>query len=104
MKVDDFTTNKTTNVYSTWNIKEDLFACHTKNPPRECAGLDDCINHSFESECFSIHKLIRGHQSPMKRAKKAHLKPVAHVKFNNRLGKPSLLKSVPYWTVEALEP
>ena len=49
-------------------------------------SLDDCINHSYSAECYSIHSLIRGQRS-VKKVKTGHLKPIAYAQFNTTLGK-----------------
>ena len=63
-----------------------MFAFTEKCPPREYTNLDACLNHSHETECFSIAKLIKGHR-PTKRARTECLKPLTIVRFNSKLGK-----------------
>ena len=63
-----------------------MFAFNEKCPPREYTNLDACLNHSHETECFSIAKLIKGHR-PTKRARTECLKPLTIVRFNSKLGK-----------------
>ena len=55
--------------------------------PKQYRGLDDCLNHSYEDDCFPISQLVRGRSMPRKRQKSRHLKPVAIVCFKSRLGK-----------------
>ena len=62
-----------------------MFAFHEKNPPRDYDSLDECVDHSYETECFSIAKLIQGHRP--KRPKTTNLKPVTIVQFKTSLGK-----------------
>ena len=66
-------------------MPHDSFAFHEKKEPLEYTGLDHCIDHSCEADNFSIAKLIRGHKP--KRTKTKHLKPIAVVRFNSKLGK-----------------
>ena len=56
--------------------------------PTSYDHLDKCIDDSREGELFSIAQLLKG--QPLisaKRRKTAHLKPVAIVRFNTKLGK-----------------
>ena len=85
------------NLSSTWQkpfapetnrIVHDMFAFHTKKPPRECDTFDQCLDHSQENDMFPIANLIRGQSmNQAKRVKTSHLRPASMVRFNTRLGK-----------------
>mgnify|MGYP000854443860 CR=1 FL=1 len=57
----------------------------TESSLEKFPSLDDCIDHSRETETFAIANLIRG-RSP-KRQKTEDLRPVVFVRFNTSLGK-----------------
>ena len=53
---------------------------------REYDSLDNCIDDSQAPELYSIAALVRG--QPTKKPKVEHLRPLAFVRMNTRLGKP----------------
>ena len=55
--------------------------------PKSYSNLDRCIDDSRENDLLPIAQLIKGQKPKPKRAKHAHTKPVARVRFNTRLGK-----------------
>ena len=66
----------------------DMFAFHTKKPPRNYKTFDECLDHSQENDLFPIADLIRGQSlNKAKRVKKTHFRPTSIVRFNTRLGK-----------------
>ena len=62
---------------------EELFALDSQ---RSYNDLDECIDHSYQTEMCSIASLIHGRKP--KRQKIQDLKPIAFVRFNTSLGKP----------------
>ena len=59
----------------------------TLDKPKRYNDLDRCIDDSRSKDLCPIAQLIKGQPSKPKRAKHAHTKPVARVRFNTRLGK-----------------
>ena len=62
---------------------EELFALDSE---KSYEDLDECINHSYQTEMCSIASLIHGRKP--KRQKTQDLKPIAFIRFNTSLGKP----------------
>ena len=68
---------------TTTTCTEELFALDSQKSYND---LDECIDHSYQTEMCSIASLIHGRKPKCQKIQ--DLKPIAFVRFNTSLGKP----------------